>query len=315
LPTRVCDRLGVRHPIVNAPMGGGDAPGALAAAVSAAGGLGMIGGTTAGDVDWLIAQIRTARRRTDQPIGVGFLSQWPNAHRLMEAALGEGIRVVAHSFADPAPFVPRAHRAGAVVLGQVRTVAEARHAVDAGVDLVVAQGTEAGGHTGRVPTLALVPAVVDAVAPVPVIAAGGIGDGRTLAAVFVLGAEAAWIGTRFLATHESGVSDVHKEAVVAASADDTVLTHVYDIVMATDWPDDVAGRVIRDRFVDRWHDHADELRELVRDGANTPFDPDRGPAMWAGPAAAFVTAREPAAAVVESLVAEASRRLAGFADQ
>ena len=175
-------------------------PARLAVAVSEAGGLGMIGGTTIGGVDWLVAQIRVAREATDRPFGVGFISHLPNAGELMTAALREGVRVVALSFADPAPFVAEAHDAGALVLCQVRTVDDARRAADVGVDVVTAQGTEAGGHTGRLSTLPLVPAVVDAIAPVPVIAAGGIADGRGIAAALMLGAEGVWIGTRFLAT-------------------------------------------------------------------------------------------------------------------
>lgn len=310
LHTRVCARLGVRHPIFNAPMGGGDAPGPLAAAVSHAGGLGMIGGTTAGDVEWLVAQIRDARRRTDQPFGVGFLTQRASTARLMDAALAEGVRVVAHSFGDPAPFVGPAHDAGALVLCQVRSVEEARRAAGAGVDVIVAQGTEAGGHTGRVSTLTLVPAVVDAVTPLPVIAAGGIGDGRGIAAALVLGAEGAWIGTRFLACPEAGVSDAHKAAVLRASGDDTVLTDVYDIVAGTDWPSDVLGRVLRSTFTDRWHDHVDELVGLVRDGVAPLLDATGGAPHWAGSGVWAVTERTPAAAVVTALVNEALLALA-----
>ena len=200
LHTRLCELFGVEFPLLNAPMGGGDAPGELAAAVSEAGGLGLIGGTTIGGAEWLVAQIRRARELTDRPFGVGIISHLPNAAELMDVALGEGVRIIAHSFADPAPFVDAAHDAGALVLCQVRTLDGARRAAAAGVDVVTAQGTEAGGHTGAISTLPLVPAVVDAVAPVPVVAAGGIADGRGIAAALMLGAEGVWIGTRFLAT-------------------------------------------------------------------------------------------------------------------
>ena len=126
---------------------------------------------------------------------------------------------------------------GAIVVCQVRTVDGARRAAAAGVDVVTAQGTEAGGHTGRVSTLPLVPAVVDAVAPVPVVAAGGIADGRGIAAALMLGAEGVWIGTRFLGTRECGVSDAYKARVVAATADDTSLTDVFDIAVGMPWPE------------------------------------------------------------------------------
>jgi NAD(P)H-dependent flavin oxidoreductase YrpB (nitropropane dioxygenase family) len=190
LRTKLCDLLEVEHPILNAPMGGGDAPAELAAAVSQAGGFGFIGGTTRAGVPWLVDQIRRTRDLTDRPFGVGFISHLPGAAELMAAALDEGVRVVAHSFADPSPFMDAARAAGARVLCQVRTVEGARVAARAGVDAVTAQGTEAGGHTGRVSTMPLVPAVVDAVAPTPVVAAGGIADGRGIAAALMLGADA-----------------------------------------------------------------------------------------------------------------------------
>ena len=152
--TRLCDQFGVVHPILNAPMGGGDAPAELAAAVAQGGGLGMIGGTTAGDTTWLVDQIHRARDLTDRPFGVGILSHRPSRVRLMDAALDEGIKVIAHSFADPAPFVGPAHDAGAVVICQVRTLEDARRAAAVGVDVITAEGTEAGGHTGYVSTIA-----------------------------------------------------------------------------------------------------------------------------------------------------------------
>jgi nitronate monooxygenase len=314
LQTRICDLFGITHPILNAPMGGGDAPGALAAAVTMAGGLGTIDGTTEGDTRWLVEQIPTARELTDRPLGVALLSQRPNAWRLMNAALDEGIRVIAHSFADPAPFVPQAHDAGAIVICQVRTVEDARRAADAGVDVITAQGTEAGGHTGHMSTATLVPAVVDAVAPLPVVAAGGIADGRSFAAMLMLGAEGAWIGTRFLATHECGVDDLHKQAVINANAGDTILTEVFDIAAGTAWPPGVAGRAIRDEFSDRWHGNEDELRNLVREVPRVrsllAHEAQRARGMWAGEGASAVTSREHAGDVVTLLVDAATTILA-----
>src|SRR4051794_40536673 len=147
LHTRLCDQLGIEHPIVNAPMGGGDAPAELAAAVSEAGGLGLIGGTTKGGAPWLTAQIRPARELTDRPFGVGVISHFPGATELMAVALAEGVRVIAHSFADPAPFMEAARAAGALVLCQVRTVAGARRAAAAGGEGRVGPSTQTGGHT------------------------------------------------------------------------------------------------------------------------------------------------------------------------
>jgi nitronate monooxygenase len=310
LRTRVCERFGIRHPLLNAPRGGGDAPAELAAAVSEAGGLGMIGGTTTGGVPWLVAQIRRARELTAQPFGVGFVSHLPSTSELMDVALAEGVRVVAHSFADPTPFVPVAHAAGALVICQVRSVDAARRAADAGVDAVTAQGTEAGGHTGVVSTLPLVPLVVDAVAPLPVIAAGGIADGRGIAAALMLGADGVWIGTRFLATRESGVSDVYKARVVAASSDDTILTDVFDIARGVPWPDGVSGRALRNRFADEWHGREDALRTWARDHrdeyvAASAASEAETQGIWAGEATSFVTRTESAADVVRELVAGA----------
>jgi nitronate monooxygenase len=311
LHTRLCDQLGVDHPIVNAPMGGGDAPAELAAAVSEAGGLGLIGGTTMGGARWLADQIRRARTLTDRPFGVGIISHVPGAAELMAVALDEGVRIIAHSFADPAPFMAAARDAGALVLCQVRTVAGARRAAEAGVDVVTAQGTEAGGHTGRVSTLPLIPAVVDAVAPIPVIAAGGIADGRGIAAALMLGAEGVWLGTRFIATRESGVSDAYRARVVAAGVDDTVLTDVFDIALGRPWPDGVSGRAIANRFSGQWNGNEAALRAWAdehRDeyAALGPEDLIEEHAVWAGEGSGLVTEVESAVAVVARLVREAT---------
>jgi nitronate monooxygenase len=311
LHTRLCELFGIEYPIFNAPMGGGDAPALLAVAVSEAGGLGLIGGTTIGGVDWLVSQIQIAREGTDRPFGVGFISHLPNAGELMTAALREGVRIIAHSFADPAPFVEEAHDAGAMVLCQVRTVDDARRAAEAGVDVVTAQGTEAGGHTGRISTLPLVPAVVDAVAPLPVVAAGGIADGRGIAAALMLGADGVWIGTRFLATRECGVSDAYKARVIASTGNDTVLSNLFDLAVGMPWPDGVSGRALRNPFVDRWEhrehelgswsaERRDEYRRLGTEAEVTQK------AVWAGEAAVFVEGTEGVGDVVRSLVAEAA---------
>ena len=198
------------------------------------------------------------------------------------------------------------------MLSQVRTVEEGAPAVSGGVDVVTAQGTEAGGHTGLISTLPLVPAVVDAVAPVPVIAAGGIGDGRGVAAALVLGADGVWLGTRFShATRECGVSDAYKAHVVAATGDDTVLTDVFDLAVGMQWPDGISGRAIRNTFVERWQGREAELRSWVADdrdeyrrlGAEAETAEK---AIWAGEAAKFVTTTEPAGDVVRALVADAA---------
>jgi nitronate monooxygenase len=310
----LCDLFAIDLPILNAPMGGGDAPGALAAAVSAAGGLGLIGGTTIGGADWLRTEIGRASDLTERPFGVGVIGHLPNAAELVDVALREGVRIIAHSFADPTPLVGAVHDASATMLCQVRTVDEAKRAADAGVDVVTAQGTEAGGHTGRLSTLPLVPAVVDAVAPVPVVAAGGIADGRGVAAALMLGADGVWLGTRFLATPECGVSAAYKARVLAASGQDTVLTDVFDIALGMPWPDGVSGRALRNRFVERWEDREPELRAWANEHrdeyrrlAGAPEVDER--AVWAGEASSFVASVESAGDVVRALAAEADHVL------
>ncbi|MCU1458213.1 MAG: 2-nitropropane dioxygenase [Actinomycetia bacterium] len=303
LHTRLGDLLGVAHPILNAPMGGGDAPGVLAAAVSEAGGLGMIGGTTAGGADWLRDQIGVVQAATSKPFGVGFVSHLAGAAGLMAVALDAGVRVIAHSFSDPTPFVADAHRGGAVVICQVRTLDDAKRAADAGVDVVTAQGTEAGGHTGEVSTLPLVPAVVDAVHPLPVIAAGGIADGRGIAAALMLGAEGVWLGTRFLATPEAGVPVGYKEQVLGAGPGDTVLTEVFDLAAGIPWPAGVRGRSIRNPFTDRWHGEEAALRAERRDSRSVDDGIAANP-LYAGEVSGLVTELEPAGQIVGRLVAE-----------
>ena len=315
LHTRLCDLLEVELPILNAPMGGGPAGGELAAAVSAAGGLGLIGAMSHGGPDWLRAQIRLVRERTSKPFGVGFISHWlPQMSALYQVAVEERVPVIAHSFTDPSPYMDAARTAGAKVLCQVRTVEGALQAVRAGVDAICAQGTEAGGHTGTVATLPLVPRVVDAVAPLPVIAAGGIADGRGLAAVLMLGAEGAWLGTALLPSVESGSSPNKKRRLLAMDGDDTVLTQVFDIADGRPWPEGVAGRVARNAFTERWHGREDDLR---RDQADARAelqrawdDDDAGvSAVWAGQAAGLVRSTEPAGTIVRRIVAEAEQTL------
>src|SRR5581483_1013271 len=179
---------------------------------------------------------------------------------LYEIALEERVPVVAHSFADPAPYMEAARAAGAKVICQVRGIEEARQAARAGVDVIVAQGGEAGGHTGTVATLPLVPQIVDAVAPTPVIAAGGIADGRGLAAVLMLGAEGAWLGTAFLASPESGYRPEQKQRVLDLDAGETILSRSFDIAAGTSWPAEVAGRAARNAFGERWQGLEDELQ-------------------------------------------------------
>lgn len=313
LHTRLCDLLGIDHPILNAPMGG-TATGTLAAAVSNGGGFGMIGGTSGGGPDWLRTQIQIARSKTSRPFGVGFISSFPNLDDLVQVALDEQVAVINHSFADPTPYVAAAKARGVRVFAQVQSVAQAQRAAKAGVAAIIAQGTEAGGHTGVAGTLALLPAVVDAVGDIPVLAAGGIADGRGLAAVLLLGAVGASLGTRFVASEEWGGGAWEQQAVLTATADDTIRTAVYDQIRGANFPAGIADRVLRNQFNTTWEGHAaainerraDLQRELAQGAqANDPNVVD----ISAGVAVGLIHSLEPAGLIVQRLVAEAEQLL------
>ncbi|HQY30551.1 MAG TPA: nitronate monooxygenase, partial [Thermomicrobiales bacterium] len=251
ITTPLCTLLGISHPILNASMAS-TATGRLAAAVSEAGGFGMIGGTNPDGADWLREQIRIARSLTQRPFGVGFISAFPDTAALATVALAEGVTAINHSFADPTPYAAATHAAGAKLFVQVQTVAQAVRAAAAGADVIIAQGSDAGGHAGAIGTFALLPAIVDAVSPIPVVAAGGIGDGRGLAAALILGAQGAWLGTRFVASNEWGGPAAEQDAVVKATADDTIQTRIFDQITQRPFPPENPDRVLRNAFTERW---------------------------------------------------------------
>src|ERR1700674_161996 len=311
LHTRICDLFGIEKPIVSAPMAGA-AGGELAAAVSEAGGLGLIA-AMGHEASWLKAQIRRVRERTSRPFGVGFVTHWlPEMPELYEVALSDRVPVISHSFIDPSPYMSAALAAGAKVICQVQSVEGALCASAAGVAAIVAQGAEAGGHTGSISMMALVPVVASAVAPLPVIAAGGIADGRALAAALMLGAEGAWIGTAFLASPESLYSPNQKRRILEMSAADTILTRVFDIARGNPWPAHIAGRAARNAFSDRWHGREAELgaaaAEAVADldAAVRADDVSRRP-VWAGEGVGPVSTTRGAGDLVRDIVGEAER--------
>lgn len=243
--TPFCRLVGIPLPIVQAPIGGLAVP-ELAAAVSEAGGLGMLSVSwhEPHEIDDVLARVRAL---TDRPFGVNMILEWPQEERLRHC-LDAGVRIVSFFWGDPTPLVRIAHDAGAIVLQTVGDAAEARRAVDAGADVVVAQGWEAGGHVqGEVATLVLVPTVVDAVAPTPVVAAGGIGDGRGLAAVLTLGASAGWFGTRFVMSAEAPALPRYRDLLAAADETSTVYSTVFDI----GWPD-APHRTLRNSTIETW---------------------------------------------------------------
>jgi len=279
----------------------GVSAGALAGAVSAAGGLGLIG-WVGPDIDQLKRELATAAQ-PGRAFGIGFLA-WtmrPGDEQLIDAALEAGASMVCISYGDYEPYVERITAAGAVAATQVGTRDDLRRATDAGVGLIVARGGEGGGH-GRdsVATLPLLQAVLEAT-DLPVLAAGGIATARGLAAVLAAGAAGGWVGSAFLATHESAYKDGHKDAVLAAELDSSVYTTVFDIGRGSPWPSEFGGRALRNSYSDTWHGRE---QELLADPVRTDE-----PIVWAGQVAGLVTQKKAAAQVVEEL-AGAERLLA-----
>jgi nitronate monooxygenase len=315
ITTPLCTLLGIEHPILNASMAG-TATGALAAAVSEAGGFGMIGGTSSAGVPWLREQIRIARSLTSRPFGVGFISSFPDIEELVRVALEERVAAINHSFTDPTPFVAPAHATGVKVFAQVQTLKQAVAAARAGVDVIIAQGGEAGGHGGGIGAFALLPAIVDEVAPVPVVAAGGIADGRGLAAALLLGAQGAWMGTRFVASNEWGGQPWEQAAILAATADDTAQTRLYDLIGERSFPDDNPDRMLRNRYIDRWRGREAEIPAqrdaLKREVAAAQERGDLAVAgVSAGVSAGLINSARPAGEIVQSIVREAEDLLRG----
>jgi nitronate monooxygenase len=313
LSTEFTKLLGVRHPILQAPMGG-SAGGALAAAVSRGGGLGMLGAGN-GDGEWLAREAPIVVSGTDRPWGVGFLT-WAIDDGAVERALAYGPRAVMLSFGDPTPFAVRIRRAGTVLILQVTDLDEARQAVDLGADVIVAQGTEAGGHGARRgrSTLPFVPVVVDLAAPVPVLAAGGIADGRGVAAALALGAAGALIGSRFQATAEALVSPATTTAIVEGRGQDTERSRVLDIVRGSRWPSRYSARSLGHPYLDRWRGREAELVDDPQARLDYREDVARGaiPAVpvWAGEGIDLITDVPFAADLVATLATQAEDALA-----
>ncbi len=247
MKTPLCEVLGIQRPLILAPMGGSGVGTALAAAVCNAGGLGQLHLWRA-DIETIRIQIREMKTLTDRPFAVNLNLNFPQQERL-DVCLQEGVPVISFFWGNSGDLVSRAKAGGAIVLQTVGSAQEALAAVKHGVDVVVAQGWEAGGHVwGTVATMALVPAVVDAVTPVPVVAAGGIADGRGMAAALALGASGVWIGTRFLLSTEMNIHPHYRDRLMKATAADTVyLENLYDI----GWPD-APHRVLRNKTVTNW---------------------------------------------------------------
>lgn len=316
--TALTEAFGLEYPIVLAPMGpgssvGGVGGGRLAAAVSNAGGLGLVGGGY-GDPDWMHAQLALVQAETERPWGIGLIT-WYITREAVDLALRYHPAAVLLSFGDIRPYAPAIKAAGCTLLCQIQEVEAAREAVAAGADIIVAQGSEAGGHVASRATLPLVPAVVDAVAPVPVLAAGGIADGRGLAAALMLGAHGVMMGTRFSAASESLTHDRAKARLVAARAADTAETHVFDIIRGyAAFPEQYTARVLRNDFVAHWHGREDALVAAL--DTETPAyqrafqDGDFDTAViFAGEAVDLIDSVVPAGELVQRIGAEAEARL------
>ena len=251
MQTRLTELLGVQHPVMLAGMGGVSYH-RVVAAVSEAGGFGCLGASVM-PIDQMVAEMRAVRELTDKPFGVDLLTAMPgDMVRQVEHIIEEGGRVFVAGLGVPSQVVDLCHRHGLLVVNMCGKVAHARKAVDVGCDIVVAQGTEAGGHTGQVATMPLVPLIVDAVGDqVPVVAAGGIFDGRGLAAALALGAAGVWVGTRFIATPEARSVDGYKPTLVATDEAGTVVSRAYS---------GKTMRVVRNKYTESWEERRDELQ-------------------------------------------------------
>jgi len=330
MKTALCNRLGIAVPIIQAPMGGAVGP-ALAAAVSNAGALGML-------VPWrapseiVRMQIRETRALTSRPFGVNLNLEFPQEERL-EVCLEEGVRVISFFWRENPDLVARARAGGAAVLHTVGSAAAARRMADAGVDVIVAQGWEAGGHVrGTVATMPLVPAVVDAVAPVPVVAAGGVADGRGLAAALALGAGGVWIGTRFLASEEAAIHPQYRTRLLQACEDDTVFL---PDLFGVQWPN-APHRVLKNSTIEAWEaagrppngsrpgegdviGTAPTGRPVVRYQSYTASTGTEGDidamSLWAGQTVGLVSKVQPAGEIVREIVTEAEAILQRLCDQ
>lgn len=311
MKTRVSELFGIQHPVVLGGMGSGTSP-ELVVAVSNAGGLGVQGGAgrSPDEIERLVQTIRGGCG--ERPFGLNLLLFLASEEQI-EAVLGARPPVFSTAWPTPeqdlAALFARAHQTGARVMHMASSVDEATRAAEAGADVVVVQGTEGGGHVGLMGTIVLVPQVARAVAPVPVLAAGGIADGAGFAAALMLGAEGVLLGTRFLATPEAPLPERYKQAICASDGHDTLLTELPDVIAGQVWPGAFA-RVQRTPFIQRWLGREGEVRqrrvELQRQiqRARQDGDVDNG-ALLIGQDAGLIDSIEPAGQLVGRLVRDA----------
>jgi len=309
LTTRLCTLLGIDFPIMNAPMSG-TASAALAAEVSRAGGFGMIGAGASPDSAWVMEQIDAVRAKTDAPFGVGFISSASGLEKVIQSTIDAKVSAVWNSFTDPTWLINQARGSGVKVFAQVQSMDHARKAVEAGADVIIAQGSEAGGHTSHLGTMSFARAVVKLSGDIPVVAAGGIGDGSGMAAALMLGAEGVCLGTRFVASLEWAGPEWAKGQVVLVEGDDTILTKVYDLVTGAPFPEGVGDRVISNIFTDTWHGREGEMMarqtELAEDiaAASSAGDATKAP-VRAGGASGLIQSIEPASYILREIMSQA----------
>lgn len=287
------------------------AGGALARAVSEAGAFGMLGFDEDESEAQIQEQVAILQQQPAVPFGIGLVA-WVLERRpqLLDIAIAANPKLISISFGDPAPYEQRVHNAGILLCSQVQSRAWAQTALDAGVDMLVAQGTEAGGHTGSaVGTLPLLQIVLD-MTDKPVIAAGGIATGRGLAAVLAAGAAGAWIGTPFLLAQEARNTEEARARIRKSDETQTIYTSVYDRVAGKAWPKEFGGRALRTPFLERWTGHEDEL--VADESARTQFDPKEK--IYAGQSVGLLHEVRPAAKIVDFIARDAERLLAGISD-
>jgi nitronate monooxygenase len=315
IKTALTGILGIKHPVLSAPMDG-IAGARLTAAVSEAGGFGILGGGY-GERAWLEQETKKLKS-CSAPFGIGFIT-WSLAKQpeLLDVALSAGPKAVMLSFGDPRPFAPRIKAAGALLICQVQTEDMARRALDAGADILVAQGTEAGGHGVSRTTLDIVPAIVDLSAGrVPVAAAGGIADGRGLAAMMMLGASGVLLGTRFYASVECDGAEEAKKRICAATSGNSIRSIIFDISRNNVWPAPFNGRCLINDHARRWMGREVELMQNVKTvaaeyaAAKAAGNFDVA-AVIAGEAVGLIHDIPPAAEIVGRIVTEADQILSG----
>lgn len=307
----------IEHPIVSAPMSG-HSGGDLAGAVSAGGGLGTFGAVFSGDtIGYLHDNIARARAATNRAFGIGFVTPYlEDQAEQLDAVLDAGVEVVTLSFADPRPWLGKIKAAGRTAICQVHSFELARIAVEEGADVIAVQGCEAGGHSGEQSLMPALARALDAFPDTPVIAAGAIADGRTLAAVLAAGADGAWIGTGFRAVTECReIGEDERAAILAADGQGTLRSRVTDIISheargGRAWPDDIANRTARTPTVERWHGREDALQAAIAEDRAAFAEPPPGETPYLfSEATGFVRQEETAAIFMARICAEAAAHL------